>query len=71
MQKSVRAAKKIGRLELSLTEPAAGAVYMIEASTDLVSWTKLTARTSAGGTFAYTDTRTASYPRRFYRVVVP
>lgn len=58
-------------LQLTITEPAAGAVYTVEASTNLVNWTKLAVRTSSGNTFAYTDTRTATYPRRFYRVVVP
>jgi hypothetical protein len=58
-------------LQLAITEPTAGAVYTIEASTNLVNWIKLMARTSAGSTFVYTDNRTASYQRRFYRVVVP
>jgi hypothetical protein len=58
-------------VQLAITEPAEGAVYIIEASTNLLNWIKLMARTSTGSTFAYTDTRTASYPRRFYRVVVP
>lgn len=56
---------------VSITEPSAGAVYALEASTDLVNWTKLMARTSAGGTFNYTNAPTTSFPRRFYRVVVP
>jgi len=58
-------------LQVSIVEPVAGAVYSLEASTDLMNWTKLMARTSAGGTFVYTDTCTAHYLRRFYRVVVP
>jgi hypothetical protein len=58
-------------LQLTITEPAGGFVYTVDASTNLVDWVKVIARTSTGGTFAYTDTRTASYPRRFYRVVVP
>jgi hypothetical protein len=58
-------------LQVSITEPAAGARYCLEASTDLVNWTKVMACTSAGGTRAYTDTRAVSYPQRFYRVVVP
>jgi hypothetical protein len=58
-------------VQLTISEPAADAVYALEASTDLVNWTKLMARRSAGSTFSYTDTLTASYPSRFYRVVVP
>jgi hypothetical protein len=65
------ATKTAAGLELSITEPAAPAVYALQASTDLVNWTKLMARKSAGGTFTYTDTRTASYSKRFYRVIVP
>jgi hypothetical protein len=56
---------------LSITEPAIGAVYVLEASTDLVKWTKLMARTSSGSTFVLTNASSASYTQRFYRVVVP
>lgn len=58
-------------LQLTITEPTAGAIYTLEASTNLVNWTTLMARTSAGGASVYTDTHTTSYSRRFYRVVVP
>jgi len=60
-----------GGLQLSVTEPAAMARYILEASTDLSNWTKLMARTSAGGTTLFTDTGTANYPSRFYRLQVP
>ena len=43
----------------------------LEGSTNLVNWTKLMARTSAGGTAQYTDTRATNYTKRFYRLVVP
>jgi enediyne biosynthesis protein E4 len=56
---------------LSISEPAAPAVYALEASTNLLNWTKLLARTSTGGTFNYTNTFSASYSKRFYRVVAP
>ncbi len=58
-------------LQLSITEPDANARYILEASTNLVTWTKLMARTSAGGTTQFTDTRAANYARRFYRLQVP
>jgi hypothetical protein len=58
-------------LQLSITEPDAQARYVLEGSTNLVTWTKLMARTSAGGTAQYTDTRATNYTRRFYRLVVP
>jgi hypothetical protein len=60
-----------GGLQLSMTEPAAGATYILEASTDLVSWTKLMARKSVGGTSQFTDTHAASIPSRYYRLQVP
>ena len=58
-------------MELSFTEPAAGCRYILEASTNLIDWTKLMARTSAGVTTNYTDTRATNYTRRFYRILVP
>jgi len=60
-----------GGLCLSITEPATNARYILEASTDLINWTKLMARTSAGGTAQFTDTGTTNYPKRFYRLQVP
>ena len=57
--------------QLSFTEPAADARYILEASTDLVNWTKLMARTSTGVTTNYTDTRATNYTKRFYRLQVP
>jgi hypothetical protein len=58
-------------LQLSITEPTNTARYILEGSTNLVNWTKLMARTSAGATAQYTDTRATNYTRRFYRLVVP
>jgi len=58
-------------VQLSITEPSAGAVYTLEASTDLVNWTKLLARTSFGGNFPYTDAFSPDRATCFYRVVVP
>ena len=60
-----------GGLQLSFAEPATNARYILEASSDLVCWTKLMARTSAGGTALFTDTGTTNYPKRFYRLQVP
>jgi hypothetical protein len=65
------AVKTAGGLELSFNEPAAGARYIVEASTNLVTWTKLLARTSAGGTSQFTDTRANDHMKRFYRLQVP
>jgi hypothetical protein len=60
-----------GGLQLSFTEPATNARYILEASTDLATWTKLMARTSAGGTSQFTDTHATNYTSRFYRLQVP
>ncbi len=57
--------------QLSITEPAAGARYIVEASTNLVTWTKLVVKTSAGGSAQFTDTRSTNYTKRYYRVQVP
>lgn len=65
------AVKDASGLQLAITEPAAGARYILEASTDLITWTKLLAGTSVGGTSQFTDTRSADYPQRFYRLQVP
>ena len=59
------------RTELSFTEPAAEARYIVEASTNLVHWTKLVARTSLGVATNFTDIRATNYTRRFYRLLVP
>jgi len=65
------ATKDASGSQLSFTEPAAGARYILEASTNLVNWTKLMAKTSVGATTNYTDTRATNYPSRFYRLQVP
>lgn len=67
----IGATKDASGSQLSFTEPATGARYLLEASTDLVTWTKLMARTSIGVTTNYTDTRATNYPSRFYRLQVP
>ena len=63
--------KTVSGLHLGITEPDATARYLLEASSDLTSWTKLMARTSAGGTTNYLDSRMTNYPSRFYRLQVP
>ncbi len=60
-----------GGVTLSIAEPAAGVLCVLETSTDLVHWTKLAVRRSTGATFQHLDTPTPSNPARFYRVVVP
>ena len=42
--------------------------YVIEGSTNLVSWQSLSTNTvSPGGTIKYTDTNTPNFKQRFYR----
>lgn len=65
------ATKDTSGSQLSFTEPASEARYILEASTDLVTWTKLLARTSIGVATNYSDTRATNYTSRFYRLQVP
>ena len=57
--------------QVVIAEPEANARYVLEASTDLVSWTKRLARTSTGGTHEFLDTHATNQAVRFYRLVVP
>ena len=46
-----------------------GVVYLLEASTDFVSWTSLTSENVTSAEFELVDSNAANYPHRFYRVV--
>ena len=46
------AATSTNGLQFSITEPTVGAVYTVQASTNLMTWTKLMARRSAGSRLA-------------------
>jgi hypothetical protein len=48
-----------------------GLLYVFEASTNLVNWTKVGVRSNATGVVNFTDTRTAGLSKRFYRVLIP
>ena len=65
------ATKDASGSQLSFTEPVAGAHYILEASTNMVTWTKLMARTIVGAATNYSDTRATDYTSRFYRLEVP
>ncbi len=65
------ATKNANGVQLTFTEPDAPARYILEGSTNLVNWTKLLARTSAGVTTNYTDWRATNYAHCFYRLQVP
>jgi hypothetical protein len=46
-------------------------LYVLQASTNLVQWTKTAVRTNLTGAVDFTDSETTNYPQRFYRGVVP
>ncbi len=47
-----------------------GSTYVISASTDFRAWTPLATNVAATESVVFTDTEAASYPNRFYRVMV-
>jgi hypothetical protein len=59
-----------GAVQLTLTGQT-HLLYVFEASTNLVQWTKLGVRTNLTGTVEFTDTWAAKYAQRFYRGVAP
>jgi len=48
-----------------------GLLYVFEASTNLLNWTKVGVRSNATGTVAFTDANAGNHANRFYRVSVP
>ena len=46
-------------------------LYVLEASTNLVQWTKLAVRTNLTGSVEFTDRAATNYPQRFYHAVAP
>jgi enediyne biosynthesis protein E4 len=58
-----------GKVQLSVIGQP-NLLYVFEASTDLVQWTKIAVRTNLTGTLEFTPP-TSSGPRQFYRVLMP
>jgi phosphodiesterase/alkaline phosphatase D-like protein len=59
----------LNRRAYNLNLPAkAGAVYQLQASTDLEHWVTLTTMTNNGEGFGFLDQDVEKYPRRFYRL---
>jgi hypothetical protein len=58
-----------GKVQLNVTGQT-NLLYVFEASTNLVQWTKIAVRTNLTGTLAFTPP-TSSGPRQFYRVLMP
>jgi hypothetical protein len=59
-----------GAVNLSVSGDT-GFVYLFEASTNLVNWSWLAARTNVIGSIQLVDSRATSYANRFYRVSIP
>ena len=49
----------------------AGPLYLLEASTNLVNWARLSVRSNATGTVQFSDLRPPTDSRRFYRISIP
>ena len=60
-----------GTFQATVTCAATNAVCVLEASTNLVQWTKLSVRANTTGTVQFEDSGATNRPARFYRVVVP
>ena len=46
-------------------------LYVLQASTNLVQWTKIAVRTNLTGSVDFTGSASTNYPQRFYRAVAP
>ena len=57
-------------IQLTLTGQT-NLLYVFEASTNLVQWTKIAVRTNLTDSVDFTDGFATNYPQRFYRGVVP
>lgn len=59
-----------GAIQLTLTGQT-NLLYVFEASTNLVQWTKIVVRTNLTGAVDFTDGPSTNSPTRFYRGGVP
>jgi enediyne biosynthesis protein E4 len=48
-----------------------GAIYVLEASTNLVNWTKVGVRSNATGSVVFVDLKATSFTHRYYRASAP
>jgi autotransporter-associated beta strand protein/VCBS repeat-containing protein len=60
-----------GTLQFSATHLPNTSSCSLYSSTNLIQWTKLFTTNPAGDSFMYTDTQSALWPRRFFRVSSP
>jgi hypothetical protein len=59
-----------GAVQLTLTGQT-NLLYVFEASTNLVQWTKIAVRTNLTGSVELSDSAANKFPQRFYRTVAP
>ena len=59
-----------GAAQLSVAGPP-NLLYVLEASTDLANWTKISISSNATGNCSFTDSHATNYTSRFYRVSIP
>jgi hypothetical protein len=60
-----------GTFQAAATYATLNVLCVLEASTNLVQWAKLSVRTNTTGTVQFDDPGATNRPARFYRVVVP
>ena len=60
-----------GAFQATVTCAATNFLCVLEASTNLVQWTKLSVRANTTGTVQFDDPGATNRPARFYRVMVP
>ena len=59
-------------MRVNVTAGTPNASYVVQATTNLVSWTAISTNTAdATGAFTYTDTSAGQFPKRFYRTGKP
>lgn len=58
-----------GGFQCTVSNLVAGAIFYIEASTNLVDWAGIYVGVATGVTETYVDQQAAAFPRRFYRAV--
>jgi hypothetical protein len=54
-----------------LTLSASQGTYDLQASSDLIQWSRLATFTMTGASQQYTDGNAGSAPHRFYQLVIP
>ena len=58
------------QVQMTVTSPP-GDVFRVLGSTNLLAWQLITTLTNLNGSVQFTDSPTASFPSRFYRLAMP